>query len=388
MHRIDRNFNQMRVLFYIHSLQTGGAEKIVVTYLEQLFKNGCSVALVVNETCVSSLTDCIRESGIQIYSLMPIRDTSTKIGRLFHGIDARLFDIYCKKKWMGIIQDFKPDLIHIHTMATYIDKIPFPKNRLVFTFHTDVKRAIELGGERAKKNLHNFSDEGMSFFAINRIGEENIKYIFGTKQIYYTPNGIDLNSVRNFKYDKKEFCEENNISEDSFIVGHVGRIHPVKNHKKLLGVFREICKIRSNAILILVGRGNDEEISKLKALATDLGIINRIVFLGDRNDAIGIMSVFDVLVFPSLIEGFPLTILEAQAHGIRCIISDTIPKDVVCSKNCIQVPLELTDSEWASVALNNTENDYQQNIDIYDIRNAVDRYNTYYQEVMNKNEQK
>lgn len=111
---------------------------------------------------------------------------------------------------------------------------------------------------------------------------------------------------------------------DKFVVGHVGRFNQQKNHEFLVEVFYELLKKRPEARLVLVGKGELEETVRKKI--SDLDIEQYVVFTGVRKDIPQVLSAFDVFLFPSLYEGMPNTVIEAQATGLPCVISDTITR--------------------------------------------------------------
>ena len=115
------------------------------------------------------------------------------------------------------------------------------------------------------------------------------------------------------------------LSDDTTIIGHVGRFMTQKNHAFLLEVFSEYLKINGKSILMLVGGGELE--SAIKQKASELGISDKIIFTGVRSDVPALLSAMDVFVFPSLYEGMPNTVIEAQATGLPCLIADTITRE-------------------------------------------------------------
>ena len=107
---------------------------------------------------------------------------------------------------------------------------------------------------------------------------------------------------------------------DELVVGHVGRFNQPKNHPFLLEIFAALLKKEPDSVLLLVGGG--EDMPKMQAKAKTLGIAEHVRFLGVRSDVAELMQAMDVFVFPSLYEGLPVTMVEAQAASLPCIISD------------------------------------------------------------------
>lgn len=138
-------------------------------------------------------------------------------------------------------------------------------------------------------------------------------------------NAIDL-SV--FHYDINagtHIRNELKIPVDTTVIGHIGRFNQQKNHTFLLDVFKQYNRKNRNSVLLLVGKGELE--SAIREKASALGISDKIIFTGVRSDVPALLSAMDVFVFPSLYEGMPNTVIEAQATGLPCLIADTITRE-------------------------------------------------------------
>lgn len=163
------------------------------------------------------------------------------------------------------------------------------------------------------------------------------------KKVVFLPNGID---VGKYVYDSKAASEVRNELglSNKFIVGHIGRMTEVKNHTFLLKVFSLIKKDNPNAELVLAGDGPLHE--KLVNEAKDLGIIESVHFLGVRNDVNRLLQAFDAFVFPSLREGLPVSVVEAQAAGLHCFLSDTITDEVKITNLVKFISLDAGIEQW------------------------------------------
>ena len=166
-------------------------------------------------------------------------------------------------------------------------------------------------------------------------------------------------TVVNNAIDAKSYCfspekadavrNELGISATALVVGHVGRFSPAKNHAFLLDVFRRINQKHSDSVLLLVGDG--ELRAEAEERARQLRIEKNVIFTGVRSDVSDLMAAMNVFVFPSLYEGFPVTLLEAQASGLPCIVSDRISGE--CSVTPLVKPESLSSSpdKWADKVL-------------------------------------
>jgi len=138
------------------------------------------------------------------------------------------------------------------------------------------------------------------------------------EKIIHIPNGVDTNK---FNIYRKEFTRKKfGFKKGDFIIGIVARLDPIKNHKTLISAFKEIVTIHPNTNLVIVGDGSLR--NKLENQTYQLGIKNKVIFMGERDDVPEILKTFDIFVLPSLNEGMSNTILEAMATCIPVIASN------------------------------------------------------------------
>ncbi len=157
------------------------------------------------------------------------------------------------------------------------------------------------------------------------------KWLFGEKALTQPnyrmiPNGVDL---RRFAFNKKKREQmrcELGIAEDTFVLGHLGRISAPKNHKFLVELFAEYHKENHNSKLLLVGDG--ELFENVKQLIDQLDIGDVAIMVGSKTNTEDYYQAMDVFVFPSLWEGLPVSVVEAQVNGLPCLLSDVITRDV------------------------------------------------------------
>lgn len=138
-------------------------------------------------------------------------------------------------------------------------------------------------------------------------------------------NAIDLNEY-NYKDSKEDIKLKLGLDRYRYIIGHIGRFAEQKNHKYIILVFKEFLKIHPDSILLLIGEGPLKK--KIETMAETMGISESVHFLGVRDDISMLLGSMDILLFPSLFEGLPVTLVEAQASGVECLISDTISNEI------------------------------------------------------------
>ena len=150
-------------------------------------------------------------------------------------------------------------------------------------------------------------------------------------------------------YDESVRLQERSkwkIKADEKVIGHIGRFQTQKNHTFLLDIFAEVLKLDQTYKLVLVGDGIlraeiDEKIDKL-------GLQNHVIQVGQISGASKLMSMFDLFLLPSLYEGFPTVLLEAQANGLPCVASSTITPTIAQTDLIRFLDLELPPEEWAN----------------------------------------
>jgi glycosyltransferase involved in cell wall biosynthesis len=181
------------------------------------------------------------------------------------------------------------------------------------------------------------------------------EWLYGSRNL---PKVLVLkNSVeaRKFNFDAgiREDVRRSLGIDQNYVIGHVGRFHEQKNHLFLIDVFRAVLTGKPNAVLLLVGRGELE--ADVRHRAQQLGLEDSVKFLGVRDDVEKLMQAMDVFVLPSLYEGLPLTVVEAQAAGLPCILADTVTQEVKITDLVHFVPLQLSAEAWAEEILSFTD---------------------------------
>lgn len=158
-------------------------------------------------------------------------------------------------------------------------------------------------------------------------------------------NGIDVKKFQ-FSIDARKNYRQLLGVNGKKVVLHVGRFSSVKNHEFLIDIFYNLQKKENNVCLLLVGEGETQKIIKQKV--NDLGIEDKVKFLGLRSDISEIMSASDIFVLPSLYEGLPVVGIEAQANGLKCIFSKGVTEEVNVLGDSIFISLSDEIEEWSN----------------------------------------
>jgi len=187
---------------------------------------------------------------------------------------------------------------------------------------------------------------------------EAAEFVFGKKSIKKGNVSIIKNAIEldNFIFNQNirlNIRKQFNI-DDKLIIGHIGRFSYQKNHAFLIDIFYEISKTHPDCVLMLVGNGELEK--DIKHKINNYGLDEKVIFAGIRSDIAHILMAMDVLIFPSFFEGMPNVVIEAQATGLPCLISDKITKEANITGLVNYLSIKDNPSIWANKAISLAKN--------------------------------
>lgn len=184
---------------------------------------------------------------------------------------------------------------------------------------------------------------GKDVFGRNAVSEGRVKIIY---------NAID---VRRFTYDEKarEAARKQLDISQELVLGHVGRFEYQKNHPYLLEVFAAVCREREDAVLLLLGEGKDRP--AMEERCKQMGIADRVRFMGNRKDTERYYQAMDVFLLPSFFEGLPGVLMEAQAAGLRCFVSDTVTREAKATDLVTYLSIDKPAESWVKEILERAE---------------------------------
>ena len=271
--------------------------------------------------------------------------------------------------WRGfMIEEIAMELgipkVIVHSHSTNVDQID------------PVERAKQLAEHERLKAL--FSEKyATDFWACSKLAAD---WLYNPSiprdKIKILPNAIDTKKFK-FNPEARKALRQRLGVEDSFVIGNIGRFEYQKNQEFLIDVFREIHKEYPKTKLILIGEGRNK--AKLEELILEYSLEKAVELVSWQDNVEEWYSAFDVFCLPSRFEGLPITVVEAQASGLPCILSDIITDEVEITQLVQRIPLIA--KEWEDIirdilsSFSIDRGDYQKELKMsgYDIEDSAKR---------------
>lgn len=174
------------------------------------------------------------------------------------------------------------------------------------------------------------------------------KWMFGDHKVSVIKNGVDLNKFH-YQLSVREQVRSTFHLQDKTVFITVGRMELAKNPLFLIDIFKEIHQMDNNTIFFHVGDG--KMIDEMKEKVKTNNLEGKYIFLGTRDDIPNLLNGADAFLLPSVHEGFPIVLVEAQATGLPCYVSDEVTKECNVTGNMISLSLKEGAAFWASEIL-------------------------------------
>ena len=346
----------LKVIELIPTMSTGGAEAMVKDYALLLDKEKIKVSVVVLDHHYASENEKILEqNGIETLYLGAVLYGDRENLNLFQKVIRNLSRYYYFRQC--VLRE-KPDIIHIHLrIGSYMKVLPLKRLnvRLIYTVHNVIENYFSK--DPAKKDKYKeyleadrlIRNYDMTLVALHDEMNTQLREFFHTERVVTVNNGIRMEQFHRELYDRQAVRGMLGVGEDEFLVGHVGRLHRQKNHDMILEVFEELLREKPKAKLLLVGKG--ERRQEILDMIQKKNLQDKVILLENRGDVPQLMSAMDVFLFPSSWEGYGNVLLEAQSMGLRCVISDQVPRGVCLTDQVIVRKLTDSPVEWVRAML-------------------------------------
>lgn len=348
----------IRILHVLGGTGLGGAESRIMDLYRQMDREEIQFDFLVHSSAVNTFCEDAPEREAQFYD--------EEIGRLGGRIYVLpKFKLYNYLTYRNAVQDFFEKhhefrVVQGHMTSTASIYLPIAKQ---YGIPITAAHARSAGVDRGpkgiatkllRKNLYKKADycfacsemAGVSVFGKKRVDEGKVRIIY---------NAIDACKYT-YQPDKRNRMREKLAVEGKLVLGHVGRFSAPKNHPYLIDIFASLCSVREDAVLVLLGDGPDRAAAEDRC--KELGIREKVLFMGNCKQPEDYYQAFDLFLLPSLYEGLPGVLVEAQAAGLRCLVSDTVTTEARATDLVTYLDIRKPASVWADEIL--VQADYER----------------------------
>jgi glycosyltransferase involved in cell wall biosynthesis len=303
----------IRVLHVLNTLQTGGAEYLVLN-IAKVFDRARFELLVASMEGDGEIGAELRAAGVPTFTLHRRK-----------GLDATLVP-----KLVALCRRQHIDVVHTHNVAPWLyaglagrlagAAVCHTEHSNLFTNQRALKRAERLLGFITRAVICDGEDVRRQLIEEQGLSPRNVVTIY---------NGVDTRLYGQAQGSRAALRSSAGLPQDARVVGTVARLEPVKDQSTLLRAFTQVAAAEPSARLCLIGDGSQRAALEAQAAAPELA--GRVVFLGRRADVASLLPLFDVFALSSTSEGLPLTILEAMAAGLPVVSTavGAIPEVIV-----------------------------------------------------------
>ena len=349
--------NRVKILYVLNNpFNYGGTEGVVLNYYNHINKEKFCIEFAVcateNEFRNSQLTQELILKGVKIFRVTPIKE-----------------NIYNNYKDFKSILSNEYDIVHTHTDAIGARILRIAKKcgikvRIAHSHNTNfpvegdsLKNKIKLVYLKiCRDNICKYATDYMA------CSKEAAKWLFKNNfnDAYILNNAIDSEQYA-FDAEKRTSARNELNVTNELLIGNVGRLAYQKNQANLIRIFSQAAKINSNIKLLIIGEGPLKD--KLIQTAVENDVNDKVIFYGTSDDIPSLLSAMDLYVLPSWFEGLSLSLVEAQANGLHCIINDSkkISKDSDITGQVERIPVD-DENAWIAAILNCNHKRYTDSI--------------------------
>ena len=306
----------IKVLHFVSKMDRAGQETFIMNVYRNINKKKFQFVFLCTDHAKGDFDDEIKGLGGSLFYL-PINPNTSGVKRYIQDY-SNLVDWLEKNRC-------EYDIVHLHTyhaLDVFVHLMACRRvkcNRLVVHSHNTFGAHQRLHNVfRFINNLYPFKrfacayDAGVWLYGNRRMKKDDVQIVY---------NGINLEDYR-YSENERIKCRRELEIEESIVIGHIGRFSESKNHTQMIEIFQSFHERIPDTILLLIGKGELQ--NDIKRKVDMLGLSSSVKFLGTRDDIPRLLAAMDILLFPSLHEGLSVVLVEAQASGLKCVVSDNI----------------------------------------------------------------
>ena len=326
----------IRILHSVSNMDRGGIETMLMNFYRHMDRDKIQFDFLANKPAKGDYDDEIKELG----------------GRIFISPGYMSYRKYVRYMTELFKEHPEYKIIHTHNGSLMLYALKSAqKNGIPVRIAHAHATAVPVG---LKNELKKLMRPMIKYVATDYWGCSDAagKFYFSEKRWNNANelihNAIDVDNFTFNESTRRQIRQKYNLG-DKFVIGHVGRLAPQKNQKKILELFAEVRKKNTNAHLVIIGTGELEQ--QLKQYTAQLGIADAVTYTGVQTNVNEWYSAFDVFVMTSLYEGLPVVAIEAQAADLPCVLTDTITEEVKITDNVRFLGLHDEPIKWADAVL-------------------------------------
>ncbi len=359
----------IRILQVVTTMDMGGIESLLMNLYRNIDREKVQFDFLAHRDFEFYYEKEIEELGGKIYRMMPI--TPTKIPQYNKSLrqffkehpEYKVVHSHLNAWSYMVLKSAKKCGVPVRIAHSHTTNLRSRKNKIRVMFIDYCRKHI------SKQTTHRFA-------CSKGAGE----WLYGKDHFKVFQNAIDADRFIFDELIRKEVRQELGL-KDEILLGHIGRMDGPKNQIFLLQVLKELCKKQPDAKLLLIGDG--ELRGELEREAENLGLKENVIFTGARLDTERLLQAADVFCFPSKFEGLPVTMVEAQAAGLPCLMSDTVTDEIIVTDLVKTLPIN-NPEQWAQKILNTDFSKERRNTKEeivksgFDIKDTIRRLEEFY----------
>lgn len=310
------NKKPIRILQVLGGLDIGGAETMVMNYYRNIDKSMIQFDFVVHGNNHGFYEEEIKKMGGKIYRVPKYR-----LYNHFNYIKA----------WRTLFKNhLEYRIIHSHVRSTASIILKVAKeNGLITICHShSTSNGTGLSAFVKKKLQKKIPYVADYLFSCSK---ESAIWLYGKKnanseRCYIINNAIDV-SKYSFNMSKRKQVRSSLKIDNKIVIGMIGRLAEVKNHSFAINLLKELVKYNKKYHLLIIGSGplKNNLVSQVK----DYNLVENVTFLENRSDVNELLQAIDIFIMPSLWEGLPLALVEAQAASLPCVVSNNVTDGII-----------------------------------------------------------
>lgn len=302
------------------TFRLNGITSVIMNYYRNMDRTGMQIDFVVNNKLDDEFRAELEGNGATVYHIPRKSDPLGYMRRLYR-----------------VCKDGDYDVVHIHGNSAMMlfDVLPAALARVpVRVVHSHNTTCSHMMLHKLFKPLfHRCYTHGLA------CGEDAGRWLYGKRPFTVLKNGIELEGYRYDPAVREEYRRKIDAGERT-VIGHVGNFIEQKNHTFLLDWFAELSREDDRYLLLLLGDGQLSD--EMKEKAHRLGLDGKVLFAGKSTKARCYFQAMDLFALPSLHEGLPVVLVEAQAAGLPCLVADTVATEANLTGTLRYLPIDST----------------------------------------------